>query len=116
MSYFYDAFDEYVIINKSIVDDGEGGYTTSWSDGATIKAAFDLGNASEQRQAQAQNLKRVYSVTFPKRTPVKYGDYLRKVETGEIYRITSDPTDNKTPDMARNQTCFATAERTELPQ
>lgn len=116
MSYFNDAFDDYVIINKAIIDDGEGGYTTAWSDGAVIRAALDIGSASEQRLADAQGLKKVYTATFPKRTPIRYGDYMRKISTGEIYRITSDPYDNQTPEMARNQSCFATAERTELPK
>ncbi len=116
MSYFYDAFDDYVIINKAIIDDGEGGYITTWADGATIKAALDLGSANEQRQAEAQSLKKVFTATFPRRTPIRYGDYMRNARTGEIYRITSDVEDNVTPPMARNQSCFATAERTELPQ
>lgn len=116
MSYFDDAFDEYILKNRSVVDDGEGGFVTNWVDGATIQAALDLGSSREVREAKARDLKTVYTATFPKNTPVRYGDYIESVETGEIFRITSEPSDNQTPEMAKFQSCFATAERVEFPR
>lgn len=114
MSYFYDAFDEYVIMNRAVEDDGEGGTITHWKEGAKVKMALDLGRSSEVRAAMAQGLKTVFTATFPKATPVKYGDYLRAGD-GEVYRITSEPSDNGTPPGATFQTLYATAIREELP-
>lgn len=116
MSFFFDAFEDYYLKNKSILPDGEGGYITGWSDGVVVKASLNLGSANEIRVAQSQDLKTVFTITFPKNTPVKYGDYIEKISTGEIYRITSEPKDNVTPNTATYQTCFATAEKTELTQ
>lgn len=115
MSYFDDAFDSYILKQRSIVSDGQGGYYTTWLDGSIVTMALDLGGSSEIRQAAAQGLKTVFTATFPIDTPVRYDDYLESVKDGAVYRITSNPSDNKTPPVARYQRCFATAIRTELP-
>ena len=112
---FWESFDDFVLVEKKTIDDGAGGYITEWTDGVKIKALLTLGNAQEIRQAEAQNLKTVFTATFPINTPVKYDDYLENVDTKEIYRITGNPKDNKTPPTATFRTCFATAIRTELP-
>lgn len=116
MSYFFDAFSEYVLKERHTASDGQGGYFTEWQDGAVVQMSLDLGSSSEIRQAAAQDLKTVYTATFPIDTPVRYDDYLQSVEDGSVYRITSNPRDNKTPPTARHQLCFATAVRTELPK
>ena len=115
MSYFYDAFDDYCLMEKTTVDDGSGDYFDKWREGVTIKASLTNGQSSEIRQAEAQGLKTVFTVTFPIPTPVKYDNYIKNKQTGAIYRITSRPGDNKTPADATYPTCYATAERTELP-
>ena len=116
MSYFYDAFDDYWLKVKTMKPDGEGGFFTTWENSIVVKMSLDLGNSSEIRQAEAQKLETVFTATFPENTPVQYNDYLENVETGAIYRITGNPTDNKTPPEARFQSWYATAVRTELPK
>lgn len=116
MSYFFDAFDDFYIQNRSVSPDKEGGTITEWSDGAIIKASLDLGGSTEVRQAEAQNLKTVFTATFLINTPVQYNDYIKNVKTGKIYRITSEPRENETPPTAKYQSCFATAVKAELPQ
>ena len=115
MSYFFDAFDDYTLIEKKIVEDN-GDFYPVWTDGVTIKALLTLGGSSEVRQAEAQGLQTVYTATFPENTPVKYDDYIKDKKTGAIYRITSRPEENKTPETASYQSCYATAIRTELPK
>ena len=85
MSFFYDAFNEYYLKNKTTLPDGMGGYYTTWENGAIIKMSLDLGGSSEIRQAQAQNLKTVFTASFPIDTPVTYDNYLEDVETGEKF-------------------------------
>lgn len=115
MNYFFDAFNDYVIKNKIVKDDGEGGTITVWENGATVKMSLDLGSSSEIRQAEAQKLNTVFTATFPIDTPVRYDNYLEDVKTGATYRITGNPLDNQTPSEAKFQSCYSTAVRTELP-
>lgn len=115
MSYFNEAFDDYWVKEKIRKPDGEGGSFTVWENSMTVKMSLDLGTSSEIRQAQAQKLETVFTAVFPENTPVQYNDYLEDVETGDVFRVTSDPKDNKTPKEARFQSCYATAIRTELP-
>lgn len=116
MSYFNDAFDDYWIKNRTVENDNEGGYVVNWSNGARVKMSLDIGSASETRRAQSEGLKTVFTAVFPKNTPVRYDNYLEHVETGEVFRITSNPLDNQTPEHARFPSCYATAIRTELPK
>ena len=116
MSFFYDAFHDFYIKNRSVEDDGEGGTITHWTNGAMVKMALDLGNAEERRVAEARNLQTVFTASFPINTPVNYNDYLESVDTGFVYRITSNPKDNTTPPAATYQCCYANAIRTELPK
>lgn len=115
MSYFYDAFRDYWLKAKKRKPDGQGGHITTWENELMVKMSLDLGNSTEIRQAQAQKLDTIWTAVFPENTPVQYDDYLEDVETGDIYRVTSDPKDNKTPKEAKFQSCYATAVRTELP-
>lgn len=116
MSYFFDAFDDFYIKERKMIPDSQGGFDFAWGNGPVVKMSLDLGNQSEIRQAESQGLKVVYSATFPIDTPVRYDNYLENVNTGAIYRITGNPMENKTPPDARFQSCFATAEKTELPK
>jgi hypothetical protein len=116
MSYFYDAFEDFIIKNRVVQNDGYGGTVATYEDGAVIKASLDLGTSAEIRQAEAQALKTVYTATFPIDTPVRYNDIIEHAVTGAIYRITGDPLSNATPKDAKYPSCFATAVRTELPR
>ena len=115
MSFFYDAFKDFTINNRSVVSDGEGGYITTWTDGAVVKRSLTLGSAQEAREALSQRLNATFTVALPIDTPVKRDDYLQSVDTGDIYRIATNPQDNRTPPEAVYQCLYCTAERTELP-
>lgn len=115
MSFFYDAFKDFIIKNRSVVSDGEGGYITTWADGAVVKMSLTLGSAQEAREALSQRLNATFTVALPIDTPVKRDDYLQSADTGYIYRIATNPQDNSTPPEAVYQCLYCTAERTELP-
>lgn len=100
MSLLDEAMKDCTYMNKSIQDDGYGGYITQWTDGATFKAAIVLNSSMEARIAEAQGVKNVYTIITKKAITLKQNDVIKRNEDDKIFRVTSDGTDMKTPDSA----------------
>lgn len=108
-----------VLLEKKRTPDGEGGYTTVWTDGIEFLNYSALDNSMQARVAEAQGVSSVYTVLVDKNVPIEYGDYYRDKNTGETYRVTSRPQEKEAPKSAsallRNMKSF-TAERKELQE
>lgn len=89
-----------VLMEKTRTPDGAGGYYVEWTEGAEFLnyQAFDA--SMEARRAEKEGVTSVYSALVDKSVPIEYGDYFKDVDTGETYRVTSDPADKKTPPSA----------------
>lgn len=83
-------YQEYEVLNKAIVDDGEGGQITVWTPGYRFMAAVTLDDTTEMLIAQAQGVRGNYSVTTHKDTRLPYHTVFRRVSDGKIYRIVTD--------------------------
>ena len=104
-----------ILLEKTRIPDGEGGYTTIWKDGAEFTNHQALDTSMEARRAEQQGVTNVYSALVDKSVPIEYGDVFRDVETGDTYRVTSDPRDKQAPRSASQQLQFFTAEAFSLP-
>lgn len=104
-----------VLLEKTRIPDGEGGYITTWKDGAEFTNHQALDTSIEARIAEKQGLTSVYSALVDKSVPIEYGDVFRDTETGDTYRVTSDPKDKQAPRSASMQLKFFTAEEYPLP-
>ena len=100
MSLLEQAFEDSIIINKSIIDDGYGGVKTTWTDGATIQGAFVFDNSSQMKTAQAMGVTAAYTLTVRKDIELDYHSVIRRVSDGRIFRLTSNSDDLKTPASA----------------
>ena len=100
MSLLDDAFTSFTVINKAVVDDGYGGTTTTWTDGATIQGAIVLDASAQMRTAQAMGSKAAYTLTVRKDTELDYHTVIRRESDGAIFRLISNTDDKKTPDSA----------------
>ena len=80
-------YQEYEILNRNIVDDGEGGQITVWLPGFKFMAAVTLDDTTEMLIAQAQGIRGNYSVTTAKSVRLPYNTVFRRVSDGQIYRI-----------------------------
>lgn len=100
MSLLEDAMESCTIINRSIVEDGYGGYTTAWVDGPSINAAITLDSSTQARIAEKEGVTALYTVTTSKALNLQYHDVFRRESDGKIFRVTSDGDDNKTPPSA----------------
>lgn len=100
MSLLENAYEDFTILNKSIVDDGYGGVITTWTDGATIQGAMVFDNSAQMKTAQAAGYTSAYTLTVKKHIVLDYHTVLRRENDGVIFRLTSNSDDKKTPDSA----------------
>lgn len=100
MSLLSEAFTDFIIINKSIIDDGYGGVKTSWTDGASIKGAMTQDSDLESKVAEVMTSKSLYTLTVTKDLELDYHTVLRRKSDNKIFRLTSNSDDKKTPQSA----------------
>lgn len=105
-----------VLMEKTRVPDGEGGYTLDWMEGATFQNYQALDTSMEARRAEKEGVTSVYSALVDKALPIEYGDYFKDTETGLTYRVTSNPSEKESPKSATFSLKYFTAERKELPK
>lgn len=88
---------ECVMLEKTTADDGEGGSSTVWKDTLFFRAAIVLSDSEKVKKAEKENSANVYTVTVSKAVAPKFHDVFRRLLDGQIFRVISDCTDNKTP-------------------
>lgn len=100
MSLLDDAYEDFTIVNKSVIDDGYGGTTTIWSDGATIKGAIVFDDSVQMKVAQAMGVTSTYTLTVRKSLELDYHTVIKRQRDGKVFRLTSNSDDKKTPNSA----------------
>lgn len=99
-----------ILMEKARVPDGEGGWITQWTDGMAFTAAITHDTTLQARVAEKEGMTATYTVTTDKSMPLEYHDVFRRESDGQIFRVTSDGTDKKTPDRASFQVSQVNAE------
>jgi len=102
-------------LEKTRVPDGEGGFKTTWAEGAKFPAAVTLDTSIEARAAEKQGVTSVYTITTAKSVVLEYHDVLKRLYDGKIFRVTSDGDDKATPASASIDMRQVTAEEWRLP-
>lgn len=115
MSLLSAAMERCTMIDRRIIDDGYGGYITTWTDGAAFDAACVLDNSIEAQTALAQGVTGIYTVTTTKALNLQYHDVFRRERDGKIFRVTTDGDDMATPASAHLNMRVVRAEEFELP-
>lgn len=102
-----------VIMEKTRVKDGAGGFITQWTEGVQFDAAITMDTTMEARMAEKAGVSAVYTVTTH---GVKLGfdDKIKRLSDGRYFRITSDGVDKHSPIVASFDISQANAERWEL--
>lgn len=100
MSLLEEAYEDFTVMNKSIVDDGYGGIATVWSDGATIQGAIVFDSSTQMKVAQAMGVTSAYTLTVRKSIELDYNTVIRRKSDNKIFRLTSNSDDKKTPNSA----------------
>ena len=110
MSLLTQAMEDVVMLEKTRVPDGEGGFTTDWVDGVQFKAAISFDSSMEARTAEKAGVTSLYTVTVPTNAKLEYHDCIKRLRDGKVFRITSDGDDKITPPSASFQFIQVTAE------
>ena len=100
MSLLDEAMVSCTMIHKTTLDDGYGGEITTWTTGASFKAAITFDTSIEARTAQQQGVSSVYTITTRKDKVLEYHDVFKRNTDGKIFRVTSDGDDKYTPASA----------------
>ena len=100
-----------VLLEKTNVPDGFGGYETVWKDGIEFQNYQTLESSMEARIAEKQGVTSVYNALVKRDLPIEYQSVFRDETTGKTYRVTSDPSDSQAPKSASFDLKFFTAER-----
>lgn len=105
-----------VIMQKVRVPDGEGGFITTWTEGAEFRAAITFNGSTLQKIADTQGNHSAYKITAPKSADLDVHDVVKRLSDGKIFRVTSESKDMETPARARfGQYCQADAESWVIP-
>ena len=110
MSLLDQAMSEVIFLEKTTEPDGEGGFTTSWKEGAQFNAAITFDTSIQARTAAHQGVKNLYTVTTRKSVLLEYHDVFKRLSDGKIFRVTSDGDDKYTPASASLNMRQVTAE------
>ena len=115
MSLLSEAFESCTFLEKRKVDDGYGGYTTTWTEGVSFDAAIVFDTSIQARQAEAAGVSSLYTVTTKKNLTLEYHDVFRRNSDRKIFRVTSDGDDKYTPNSASLNMRQVTAEEYQIP-
>lgn len=102
------------MLDKVRVSDGEGGFTTSWQEGAEFDAAIVKDTSLEARIAEKDGLTNTYTVTTSANAALDFHDVFKRLSDGQVFRVTSNGDDKRTPSVASFQFEQVTAEEWRL--
>jgi DNA polymerase III sliding clamp (beta) subunit (PCNA family) len=102
--------EDVILLEKTRVPDGEGGFITRWSEGAVFKAAVTFDTSMESRIAEKQGVTSRYTVTTRKSAMLEFHDVFRRLSDGKIFRVTSDGDDKYSPNSSSLNMRQVTAE------
>ena len=116
MSLLSEARETCVLVNRSVTDDGVGGYAVSWIDGAHFQAAIAFDNSLNGRVAEKQGVTDVYKVITTKDAyPLAFHDVFRRVSDGAVFRVTTNALDEHPPKSAGLNMMVCRAEKWVIP-
>lgn len=104
-----------VILQKTRIPDGQGGYVQAWKEGAVFYPSWEYMSAPEMTVAEQQGVSRVYRLYVDQALDLEHHEVFRRLKTGQVYRVTNPGTDRYTPHGSLINQRLIEAEQWELP-
>lgn len=101
-------------LDKQTVSDGQGGFTTEYSESNSFKATIIKNSSIQTRIAEKQGITSLYTVTIPNDIKLEFHDIFKRNRDNKVFRVTSDYTDSKPPKSASFNFNQVTAEEWSL--
>lgn len=92
-----DYFEDVVIMDKRTHTDPIGGTSTSWVEGAKIKAGIVVDNSTAAKVAYQSGAQVMYTIVCSDTVELSIGDRLKRVKDGTIMVVKSSPGDMSPP-------------------
>lgn len=93
--------------------DGEGGSTTTYTEGTSITLYVRHDATIEEQIAEQDALTRTYTFLYDKGTDISYHEVLRRDEDGATFQVTSVSGEDYTPASSTLNLGYVTARRWE---
>ena len=114
--FLYEAMETPItILNRTTINDDEGGIYTTYVDGATFSVAIVFDSSMQARIGNKQGVSSLYTITAPKDCGLVYHTVFRRNSDNKVFRVTSDDDDKVTPEMATFSFTQVTAEEWVIP-
>lgn len=104
-----------VLLVRSNVKDGLGGWKQVYTAGDEFIAAWEYESAPEITVAEQQGVERTYMIYVDKTLSLDYHDTFRRADNGQIYRVTNPGTDRFTPGFSPLNKRVIEVEKWKLP-
>lgn len=106
-----DFFEPMRVMNWVTQPDGGGGFVWTWEDGVPFDGGIVLNSSTQMQIAVQAGTKSIYTLTTDKQMPFETGDVVKRLSDDALFKITSDPTDVKTPALSSIKGWQVTMER-----
>lgn len=102
--------EDFILLNKIKTSDNQGGYTTEWVEGATIKAVIVNDTSMRARIGESEGVTSTFTITTTRSNALEFHDVLKRVRDNKIFRVTSDGDDKQSPKVASMDMAQVSAE------
>lgn len=100
MSLLSEAMENCIMLDKTTTDDGYGGISVEWKEGASFSAAIVFDTSIQARIAAQEGVTSRYTVTTAKAVTLQFNDYFKRLSDGKMFKVTSDGDDRFTPNSS----------------
>lgn len=94
------TYEDFIKIDKKSVSDGEGGFYTTYVDGALFSAALTVDNVTLNNIGEVLREKVTYTVLTKRKLDLEQDDLIKRVSDNQVFRVFFENKSNETPSIS----------------